>query len=162
MTEVWKTIPGFGRYSISNLGRVKSKRRIERLMCPSINNVGYRSVNLCKNGIKTTFRVHRLVAEVFISNIGNKPTVNHKNGVKTDNRVDNLEWATHSEQNIHAVKLGLKKSYGEHHSQHKLIEYQVIEIRNRILSGEHPSGQEYGVSNQTIKDIRDKRSWTHI
>lgn len=73
---------------------------------------GYLAVSLwdsSKRGSKKrkTFLVHRLVAETFIPNIENKPTVNHKDGIKTNNAVDNLEWATWGEQEIHSFANGL-------------------------------------------------------
>lgn len=57
---------------------------------------GYRVVTI--NG--RLYKVHRLVAEVFLPNPGNKPQVDHINRNREDNRVSpvcNLRWATHSE-----------------------------------------------------------------
>jgi hypothetical protein len=54
--------------------------------------------------------VHRLVAKAFIRNPEGKKTVNHKDGNKQNNHYLNLEWATHSDNERHAWRLGLKKT----------------------------------------------------
>lgn len=48
-----------------------------------------------------TWRCHRIIAQLFISNPENKPEVNHKNGDKMDCSVNNLEWTTTKENREH-------------------------------------------------------------
>jgi hypothetical protein len=123
--EVWKDVVGYEElYMVSNLGRVRGKGKPatnetpfwqikllkkDKIHSHSLNKWGYAGVSLYKNGQGKRFQVHRLVAIAFIENAENKLQVNHKNGVKTDNWVENLEWATPSENLKHAFKIGLKK-----------------------------------------------------
>lgn len=105
--EVWKDIEGYeGLYQVSNLGRIRRDKKIKK---PHVDHGGYLTVWLCKHSVQKCLKVHRLVASAFLSNPEGKRTVNHINGVKTDNRVENLEWATHSENINHANKTGLRK-----------------------------------------------------
>jgi len=120
--EIWKDIPNYkGLYQVSNLGRIKSvERKVkyqnslrsvkEKIKKTFIGKQGYERVELSKDGINKKYNVHRIVAKAFIHNLYNKETVNHINGIKTDNRVENLEWATKSENNLHAHKIGLAKN----------------------------------------------------
>jgi len=100
MKEIWKLVTGYeGLYEVSNLGRVKSvKFKKHRLKTLYKNKKGYLYTYLYKNGVREYWRVHRLVATVFIPNPENKPTVNHIDEDKLNNKVSNLEWATYSEQ----------------------------------------------------------------
>ena len=90
--EEWKEIPGYeGLYEVSNKGNVRNVRR-NTLLRLTKTNYGYIRIDLCKNGIKTSLSVHRLVAETFIPHPDNLPMINHKDEDKTNNRVENLEW----------------------------------------------------------------------
>lgn len=100
--EIWKDIPEFEGYQVSNLGRVKSLERIdarghrvkEKILKPWITRKGYYLVTLCKNSIVKAYRVHRLVWSAFNGQIPEGLQVNHINEIKTDNRLENLNLMT--------------------------------------------------------------------
>lgn len=107
--EEWRVIAEAPRYSVSSEGRVRNDRT-GRFLRAGINSDGYLSVVLARDGLAAISRkVHRLVAEAFISNPDGKPEVNHRDefGTKTDNSVGNLEWNTKSENQRHAFANGL-------------------------------------------------------
>ncbi len=108
--EKWKKIDGFDKYYVSNRGRVKNKKT-GRVLKPCVSSWGYLRHTLSLNGVTSVVRVHRLMALAFIPNPENKPTVNHIDGNKTNNSLDNLEWATYSENNFHAYRIGLKVAH---------------------------------------------------
>ena len=95
--EEWRD---FNRYSISNYGNIKSIRFPNRLLKHDIDKYGYATVRLQDKDTPTKQKmfVHRLVASVFLLNPNNNPTVDHINRNKLDNHVDNLRWASRSEQ----------------------------------------------------------------
>lgn len=112
-----------------------------------------------------SWSIARLVAECFIPNPENKKEVNHKNGIKNDNRVENLEWATRSENQKHAFRMGLQKpNYGEKAGGVKLRSHQVIEIRKLSKSGIGSTflAKKYGVNHACIHSIVNNKSWKHL
>lgn len=109
LSVMWKEIENYeGIYEISTFG---DGRRLyvtrEKRLCKSFLRNGYPSIGLSKNNSVRFYTIHGLMAKAFIPNPENKPTVNHKDGNKLNNHIDNLEWATRSEQIMHAIKLGL-------------------------------------------------------
>ena len=118
--EIWKDIKGYeGLYQVSNLGRIKGVERYRQnhgklqKVEEKIKNIrpksnGYMVVDLYKDNKQKTVLVHRIVAENFICNHEKKQTVNHVDGNVKNNNVENLQWATFREQNIHFYKNNLK------------------------------------------------------
>jgi len=131
-------------------------------MHPAINRDGYLTTLI--NGRSES--IHRLVAEAFIPNPMMKKCVNHKDGNKTNNNVENLEWATHSENTSHAYATGLQ-SAGEAIETAKLTCDDVKYIRSHYIRrdkefGRIPLARKFGVSTDTISDVCNGRSWRHI
>lgn len=94
-TEIWKDVSGYeGLYQVSNLGRVKSDRRVLKNYP---NNRGYVQIQLRKDGKRKSYLVHRLVAEAFCVKSGGCDVVNHIDNDPTNNTAKNLEWVTQTE-----------------------------------------------------------------
>jgi hypothetical protein len=165
-SEEWRQVPFAPAYSVSSLGRV---RRGERICKCSITNRGYLKKRLLTIEGYKNYQVHRLILEVFIGK--SQLDVNHINGVKTDNRLDNLEYCTRAENNLHAYRIGLKPSQkGAGNGFSKLTDDQVKEIKRRYVKGVNRTkpgnisalAKEFGISKNAIGHIVGGRRWTHV
>lgn len=166
--EVWKKIKGFETYEISSNGRLKKNLAFRKyrsyqskILNPCFDKDGYLRTALSFNGVTKMKRIHRLVAEAFLENKNNYPVINHKNGIKSDNFLDNLEWCTVKENNVHAIKLGLKKPLkGINHNMVKLTLIQVLEIRkNKNNLTQKKLSEIYKVSTSQIGRIIRNERW---
>ena len=115
--ELWKDIDGFPGYQVSNKGRVRSFKDFHgnitdkfRIITPVINKDGYYELTLyTSEHMKTTKRIHRLVANAFL---GEHPglVVNHIDGIKSNNHINNLEFVTAEHNSTLASQTGLYKT----------------------------------------------------
>lgn len=166
--EVWKPVIGWPGYEVSDLGRVRSFVKNKRgIILKQANASGrYKCVTLCRDGVKRTKLVHRLVAKAFVSNKYEKPEVNHIDGDRFNNNANNLEWCTSSENQIHAFENNLQSgNNGESNGQSKLTESDVREIRSIYSEGgvlQKDLAEKYGVAKSAICWIIKRKYWTHI
>ena len=144
-SEVWIHITE--DYDVSNQGRIRHGKRI---LSGSLRPDGYIFVNI--KGIQKP--LHRYVAEAFIPNPENKPEVNHKDGNKQNNFASNLEWATRSENMIHAVNNHLQPKTVNTYSG-KFPKETRDEIKRLWDSGmsQRQIAKMYDVSHNTIGAI---------
>lgn len=141
-----------GLYQGSNFFKVKSldrwivdkgnnrKRLMKgKLLKPNKNKqTGYLYVSLCKNSVRQSFNIHRLMAELFIPNPHNYPTVDHINRIKTDNKISNLRWVPWELQADNKDKENIVKSHSK-----PVLQYTL----DMVFVAEYPSAAE--ASRQT-------------
>lgn len=97
----------YNNYIIDEYGNIYSLF-YNKYMKPREDKDGYLRVGLAIKSKTKYFYVHRLVAQTFLSNPNDLPQVNHKDGNKKNNHYSNLEWCTIQENNLHALRTGLR------------------------------------------------------
>ena len=107
--EFWKTLRDFPGYEGSNKGNIRNVKT-QRVLKPCTDKTGRPSVTLRKNGKQRSAKVHKVIAETFLSE---RPgmDIRHKDNNLSNNRADNLEWVTRSETIKNAYSRGTKRPY---------------------------------------------------
>ena len=151
--EQWKQFHESKRYNwfVSNYGNVRKvskttnyDRIIELSLTGGHKNNRYYAFAL--NDMPEKY-LHRLVAKQFIPNPENKSTVNHIDGNKLNNHIDNLEWATYTENMHHAIKNGLINHITRRFKPKGNSE-RVIILRDKIFSL-----KESGMKTKEVSEI---------
>ncbi len=166
--EEWRDIQGYeGIYKISTCGRILSiKHKDNKILSPRTNSGGYKSVQLCKEGIKRkAFEVQRLVAINFIPNPDNLPCVNHIDSNPLNNNIGNLEWVTVKENFEHAKKSGrINLTSRKCHTGAitKLTVEQVLEIKSNLHRPRSYFVNKFNVSSSVIRGVYSGKNYKSI
>lgn len=181
LQEIWKDIPDYPNYQVSNYGRVKSlnykRSGKEYILKQGINNPGYRYVCLRKDNKNNWFFVHRLVAKCFLEPIKGKDIVNHKDENPSNNHVDNLEFCTYIYNNNYGTIKERKSKkmkgkykgenhpmYGKHHTEETKQKISKIhkgyhhteESKQKISKGNKGKNNkpilQYTLSNDLVRE----------
>lgn len=151
--EKWAGISGFPNYQVSDKGHIRNVLSGAVLKPQLYGSCKYHIVCLDRGRPAVAHKrlVHRLVAQAFLLNPENKAEVNHINGDKFDNRVDNLEWCTHGENQFHASKV--------------LNRFNKKRVRcvetGEVFASVGSAAKAVGVRRETLRDACNGRKYTH-
>ena len=179
--EQFRPIVGYeGLYEVGDLGTVIAcekivpvgitgavDRRGRKSLKPSVHPHGHFRVWLSKDGKKSGFLVHRLVAAAWIKNPDNLPIVNHIDSTPAHNTVINLEWTTISGNTAHAFgagKITIPKQDGEANNHSRLTETDIRSMRALFSECGNTAevSRRFGVSLKASYDICHRRRWAHV
>lgn len=166
--EEWKAVVGYeGWYEVSSLGRVRRTKsyystRVGRILKTQMRS-GYPSVSLGRGKPKHA-TTHSLVMQAFCGPYPAGLEVNHRDGNPTNNALSNLEWASKSENALHGFRIGKRlPTTGERNGQAKLTEAQAKAILSAPAERGHGVlAKQFGISRQTVSDIRRGRRWAYL
>lgn len=114
LAERWRPVEGADGYEVSNLGRVRSWRKVgqpagrapsPRILATTRPN-GYVEVRLSVTGRRKGYYVHRLVMDAFVGPLPAGLETRHLDGDPENNRLDNLQYGTRSENRVDRLTHG--------------------------------------------------------
>ncbi len=166
--EVWRPVPGWTDYAVSNWGRVRRevasiKAKAGRVLQPGIHKPnaaqidGYKHVRLCGQGKPKTFSVHYLVALAFIRKEDEAANcVDHLNSDTLDNHAENLEWVSQAENCRRTKERGRYQTGDDHYTRRK-PELRQIGERNHAAKITEDKAHEakwlFANTDYTAKEI---------
>lgn len=166
--EIWAWIEGYeGLYAVSTEGRVRSHwgrhGRPTTILRQgwSGQRRAYALVSLVSaEGRRRSHLVHTLVLVTFVGPAPSGMECSHENGDSRDNRLENLSWATPTENNRKKVQHGTQQR-GAAVPGARLSEEAVRSIR-RSRESQSVIARRYGVSRWTIRDVIARKTWRHV
>ena len=123
----WKKIKQNENYSINENGEIRNDKT-NKILSQTLNSGnGYMCIDLYCGNKRTKYCVHRLLAEAFLPNPESKPCIDHIDGNRQNNALENLRWATYSENNSRFGTIGV--------NSHAVIVKRYEEKRNKRGGG---------------------------
>lgn len=180
--EEWLPVRGYeGLYEVSSLGRVRS---LDRVVClknehgriyqrrrftgqilrqQPHSGADYPQVKLSKAGIIKNRFVHVLVCEAFLGPRPDGMQAAHFDGDRQNPRLNNMRWATRSENEADKIRHGRRRQ-GEAAHNAILTAAAVREIRRRVKNGERQNAlaREFRINKATLWNLLNGRTWKSV
>jgi len=170
MKEQWRPVPGFPDYEVSDRGNVISfaKAKAGRTYHPYEDNLGYKWVDLHRNGYVKRDSVHRLVLLAFVGPCPRGLEGCHNNGHPDDCRLSNLRYDTRVNNLADKYKHGTVGRpwlgcFGDRNPHAKLTYKKVAEIKRLYGTGKwkmRELGRKFDVTATSICEIVNGKRWS--
>lgn len=150
-------------YEVSNYGYVRNQIT-QRHIKGMTDRDGYIHVGLRKDKKLRTKKVHRLVLSAFVGCCPAGMEACHNDGVKANNRLDNLRWDTHRNNQIKDGGARAIIGKGELNPSSTLSEHKVLQIKYLGKSGltHEAIGCIVGANRRNVSRIIQGERWGHI
>lgn len=157
MGEKWWYIDGAPGYMISDRGRVWSEKSRIFIKPKLMDNHGHMGVNLCINGERKYFYIHRLMAKAFIPNPDSYSIVRHLNDLPYDNELDNLAWGTQKDNWRDSVNNGSahfvteeEREIGSEKVRRPVRAVYIKTGKENLYKSQHEAAKELGLQQANV------------
>lgn len=174
--KIWKEIPEFDGYEVSNFGEVRCWKsqngRGERSEKPRLLKQSqfagrpYWRVSLYRDKKPHIRRVHQLVLEAFVGPCSEGMECCHNDGNPSNNQVDNLRWDT-KRANMDDQRTHKTLARGERSALAKISESKAKEIKEALANDSgygsiRRIAEKTGATYRTVAEIKYGHSWRHV
>lgn len=166
--EIWKSIPNFDGYEVSNLGRIRSWKRslnppVEVSLISNDKYKNYYRVPLYTKTGRRWLAVHRAVLLAFVGQPKRGQICCHNDGNGKNNKLSNLRWGTIRDNEADKLRHDMVVR-GERVGTSFLKNEQIVDIRKRYQQGEKSLSlsKKFGVHRSTIERVVFRKTWAHI
>ena len=156
------------KFKISSHGRILNcKWNQENLTQGSTIN-GYQTIPLKQKTGKSTSRyLHKLLAAPFLENPDNQPYVIHLDYDKMNNKIENLQWATKREKELHQFKNPVYIASRPERAYSKLTETKVKLIKRKLQDPNRRTrlkmiAKQFGISEMQLYRIKTGENWGSV
>ena len=168
--ENWKAITDFPGYEVSDQGRVRSfwKQGLgarpvdkpQRILQPGHSRLGYKHVQLWRDGMAYTRKVSPLVLGAFVGSRPYQMDCCHNDGNPPNDFLTNLRWDT-KKGNCKDKKIHGRENIGSRNGQSKLNESDIKGIIELYNQGESLSkiAKLFSVVPSNISQIITGKAW---
>lgn len=157
MQREWRDIPGFPNYQVSSDGQARSTfNGVPRVLTPRVRK-GYYAIHAIIGGKDRNIGIHRAICLAFHGDPPKGFVAAHRDGNRLHNTVNNLRWASQSENALDRAKHG-RPYAGSGNPNKKLSSRDVLSILESSESNV-ALARQFGVSRNQIWRIRKGHCW---